>query len=325
MKVVYLIQTYRNPEQIYRLVQTIRRSSPESYILVSHNYAVCELDPALFQKLPKVTVLKLQGKGKRGDFSIVQGYLDAVRWLLTQGIEFDWLACLSGQDYPTQPLSQVERFLAETEYDGFLEYKDAFASASDLSRESSDRYLYQYWRSGWSSPLFESGRSVLGRILYRLSSIINRAQPLIQVCWSFDGLSIGVQASSPPFNQKFRCYSGEYFSTLSSQCVEFLYDFSERNPDLVSYYQKTNVPSESFLQTILVNSGQFKICDEHKRYVDFSNCRDGRPRVLTAEDYPEITQDNFHFARKFDAALDSQILDLLDGRIFQDSRQCHSL
>ena len=51
MKVCYLIQTYKNPEQIYRLVRTIKESTPDSYILISHNFAAQDLDVRPLQDL----------------------------------------------------------------------------------------------------------------------------------------------------------------------------------------------------------------------------------------------------------------------------------
>ena len=128
MKVVYLIQTYRNPEQIYRLVRIIKQSSPNSYVLISHDFTGCNLSPAPLRELSGVELIKTQIKGRRGQFSLVQTYLDAINWLFSRNVKFDWLCYLSSQDYPTQHLSKIEKFLTETSYDGFLEYFDAFSS-----------------------------------------------------------------------------------------------------------------------------------------------------------------------------------------------------
>jgi len=321
MKVLYLIQTYKNPEQIYRLVQTIKKSSPASYILVSHNFTYSYLDVAPLQNLPDVEVIN--GKGGRGDFSLIQGYLDAVDWLFSRQIDFDWLINITGQDYPTQPLPRIEKFLAETKYDGFLEYFESFSDSNQNlwgSHIGRDRYLYKYWRPGVHIPLFESGHSLCGRILNRLGVDFNKAQKLIRISWAFDdGLVVGFRAVSTPFNEKFLCYGGSYFHTLSRKCVHFLNGFSKNSTTLVDYYKKTSSPDESFLHTILVNSGLFNICNNNKRYIDFSVCPNGRPRVLTKEDYPILIKDDFHFARKFDIKQDSKVLNMLDARILQGS------
>lgn len=315
MKVLYLIQTHKNPEQIYRLVKTIKKSSPQSYVLVSHDFQSCNLDTTPLRELALVEVII--GQGGRGDFSIVQGYLDAVNWVFSHQIEFDWLVNITGQDYPTQPLPKIEKFLAETKYDGFSCYFDALSNSKQnpwerKRREGRDRYLYQYWRSGRYLPLWQRALIKFPRI------IINNIQPFIRINSSY-GLMIGVRASSTPFNQNFLCYAGSNFHTLSKKCIQYLHDFSKQNPHFNGYYQKTCIPDESFIQTILVNSGLFNICNDNKRYINFNNTQSGHPSILTSQDYPALTVENIHFARKFELAHDSKILDMLDKRILKNS------
>ncbi len=313
MKVLYFIQSHKNPEQINRLVHTIRKSSPDSYILVSHDFRACDLDVTPLRNLAGVEVIS--GIGGRVDFSIIQGYLNAVDWLFSHNIEFDWLINLSGQDYPTQPLPQIERFLEQTKYDGFLDYFNALHEPTRWGiKNTRERYLYQYSYPPISVP------RLLKKFINRSGVIINNAQPLLRMSCKFDRLMVGMLATSPPFNENFLCYVGSYFHTLSKKCVQFIYDYANKNTKFVDYYKKTCVPDECFFQTILVNSGLFKLCNDSKRYISFSNnCRDGHPRILTIEDYPEIIQKDVHFARKFDPVQDSRIIDMLDARILQVS------
>jgi hypothetical protein len=101
-----------------------------------------------------------------------------------------------------------------------------------------------------------------------------------------------------------------------------LHQFYQSYPEIVEYYKGVCVPDESFLQTILVNSGLFNLCNDNKRYYDFSQTRNGRPATLTTNDYNAIMQCEAHFGRKFDICKDSKILDLLDqeiGKVVFDS------
>jgi len=232
MKVLYFIQTYKNPEQIYRLVQTIKKSSPESYVLVSHNFTRSNLNVALLQNLPDVEVIR--GKGGRGDFSLMQGYLDALDWLFSHQIDFDWLINITGQDYPTQPLPQIEKFLAETKYDGFLDYFELSANSNPnpwCNRECSDRYFYEYWWVSRNLSLWQRALVKLPRM------IINNIQHFVRINSSY-GLMVGVRPTLSPFDSNFLCYRGSYFHTLSSKCVEYLYNFSKQNHALINYYKK---------------------------------------------------------------------------------------
>lgn len=310
MKVCYLLQSHKNPEQIHRLVRIIKKSSPDSEVLVSHDFSNCNLDKTVLRNLSGVHVIS--GKGGRGDFSIVQGYLDAVDWLLSHQIEFDWLINISGQDYPIQPLPQVENFLAQTSYDGFLEYFKVFSEQSHWSlREGQTRYLYRYHKLGFG--LTEWQRQILTPL-----KIINYIQPFFRINIAYD--LIGVRASAP-FNDTFICYGGSYFCTLSRKCIEYIYNFHQSHTEIVDYYKQVCVSDESFIQTVLMNSRLFNLCNDGKRYFDFSKTRNGRPQSLTINDYPALMESNAHFARKFDIAQDSEILDLLDTIILQKSQE----
>ena len=317
IKILYIIQTFKAPDQIQRLVQIIKRSSASSEIIISHDYTVSHLDVEPLQALG-AQVLKLNGKGGRGDFSMLQGYLDAIEWAYDHQIQFDWVINLSGQDYPTQPLLMIEQFLELTHYDGFLSYFEAFSDTKENpwgSREGRNRYLYQYWRSGLVIPK----QTLQSRALGRLELAIEKVQPFLRVFSIYDCLMVGANAHSPIFDEKFLCYGGSYYHALSSKCVRYLYDFSQQSPQVVEHYRRTVCPNESFIQTILINSGLFNFCNDCKRYLDFASEEDSsRPRTLRAKDYPVLIQDNIHFARKFEPAQDSEILDLLDAKILQN-------
>ncbi len=134
---------------------------------------------------------------------------------------------------------------------------------------------------------------------------------------------LGVRRKSL-FNQDFVCYGGSFFTTLSKKCVEYVYvySFCENHPEVIEYYKKVCVSDESFLQTILVNSRQFNLCNDNKLYFDFSQTRNGRPKILTSNDYDAIVESQAHFARKFDIYKDSKILDILDKEITQLTANC---
>jgi len=309
MTVCYLIQTYKNPEQIYRLVKLITNTTSNSFILISHNFNSCSLSTSLFQEFKNVAIISNNGV-MMGSFAILQGFLDAIDWLLNQQIKFDWLINLSGQDYPTQPLSKFENFLESTKYDGFIEYFDVYSQQSPWNKRTVNaRYLYHYKH-------FQQYLSPWQRLMLKpIKHIVNNSQPLIRLDSSY-GLTVGIKSFHNLFNKNFTCYGGSYFATFSRQCVMYLYFFVKENPRVVDYYKRTFIPEESLIQTVLVNSKKFNLYNNNYRYSDFMNSRHGHPRILNSQDYSMITKDNIYFARKFDMTVDSVILDKLDRRIF---------
>lgn len=312
MKVAYLIQTHKNPEQINRLVGTLRRSSPESSIVISNNVHGCQLDEGFLQRLPNVWVLR-HHVVRPGDFSLVQGYLDALHWLFSRNMEFDWIANLTGQCYPVQPLKSVESFLAETKFDGFMHHFDAFSNSPSNfwgARQGRDRYLYHY-------RVLTRGLTRWEWRLCRLpAQAVNRIQRFIRLNTSAD-LLLGIRASAPPFNSHFACYGGPNLMTLSRRCAKYIDHFIQQRPDVVDYYKRTYIPAESFLHTVLANNGRFRFCNDSKRFIDWTVDYAGHPRILTVADLPRITGGEFHFARKFDIERDGKVLDLLDESILK--------
>jgi len=305
MTICYLIQTYKNPEQIYRLVKLIKKTTSNSFIVVSHNFNSCNLNVNLLRKLQNVEVIPNNGV-MMGSFAILQGFFDAIAWLLNQKIKFDWLINLSGQDYPTQPLYKVEDFLANTDYDGFVEYYDVYSKQSPWSKKIvNTRYLYSYKH-------FKEYLSPRQKYMLRpIKHIVNNCQPFVRLDYSY-GLIVGMKNFYHLFNKNFTCYGGSFFATISQVCAKYLYNFVRDHPRVLDYYKKTFIPEESFIQTVLVNSKQFNLYNSNFRYTDFTASRHGHPRILTTKDFSSLTQANIHFARKFDMNVDSIILDKLD-------------
>lgn len=300
MKVVYFIQSHKNPEQIRRLVKVIKKSSANSLVLISHDFSCCDLDLTGLQHFSGIELIKRYKSARRGDESIFKIYLNAINWLYEHNCNFDWLICLSGEDYPVQPIPQIEAFLATTAYDGFISYWDVLSAESPWGKEAGRKRLFaQYialpqWSMWWL------------RKLTRIEPFI----PYLKIQWRF--ALIGVGARSVPFNDNFKCYGGWYWNTLSRKCVDFLRSYLEQHPKLWKFYQKTLDPEESLVASVLLNSNQFNICNDCLRYLDFSLDRFGYARSLTEDDYGKLVSGNYHFARKFDPKPDNKILDMLD-------------
>lgn len=309
MKVCYLIQTHKEPDQIDRLVRRIKSLTPTAQILISHDFTHCDLERSRFEDLSDVDIIA--SRGGRGNFAIVQSYLDGIQWLLDTGSDFSWLINLSGQDYPIQPLAQVEQFLSQTDYDGFVHHFKVFSNQSPWKRnEGYSRYKYRYRTVVSTLPDWQ-------KKLLKPVKILNYIQPFFRVNFSY-GVTLGLR-TPVPFDENFVCYGGSFLCTLSRNCIEYLHNFVASNPEIVHYYQGVAIPDECFIQTVLINSRLFKLCNDCKRYFDFSETRDGHPRILSTIDFPALTQSQAHFARKFDPAHDEQILELIDRQLLETS------
>lgn len=303
--VCYYIQSHRDPEQIYRLVQTLRKGSRRGVIVVQHDATRCALDWAPLAALADVHLLPAYATPRvRSEFGgQLEPYLDAARWLERQGVAYDWLASLTAQDYPVTPVPRIEEYLSSSNADGYLHYWDVLSPRSPWSRRKARvRYWYKYWRlPDWTTPMLHATR-VLTKVL--------------PIHFYLDyGPYVGVRRLRTPFGADFRCHGGWTWSSLRHEVVRYVLDFLLAHPAIEAHYRRTVAAEESMVPTVLANSGRFALVDDALRYVDYTGARQGYPRVLTRADLPMLRSGRYHFARKFDLAVDRQVLDDIDREL----------
>jgi hypothetical protein len=304
MRICYFIQNHLAPPQAERLLRTLRRGQPDCFILVGHDGFAGHATAEEVARALDADVFALTEPARRGYFSLLQPYFDAVEWLARRGTAYDWLVYLSAQDYPVRPLPELAARLATADCDGFLRYWDACNPAGAWGhrrRQGQVRYFYQY----------RDAPSWLGPAL-RLARPLNRVQSLVHIHLSY-GLRVGLRRGRRrrPFGAGLTCYAGLQWTTLSRACAEHVLERSRAEPRLMEWFRATICPDEAVVQTLLLNGGRFRLANDDLRYVDFSGSRDGRPRLLSASDLPHLTCGRYCFARKFER--DSPVLDLLDA------------
>jgi len=300
----YFIQSHRDPEQIYRLVRTLRTGSPRTQVVLQHNSANCPLDEERFRALPGVHLLYPRHPQVRANFSCqVQPYLDAIELLEERKIDYDWLVSLTAQCYPVKSPSEIEAFHDAARGDGFIRYWDVESPTSPWSwRKPRARYWHRYRRlPSQAEPWLRAVRPLT---------------KILPIHFYLDyGPLVGVRRLRTPFENGFRCYGGWAWFSLRRHAVLYLRDYLAEHPDLVRHYQETVTPEESIVQTVLVNSQRFELVNDDLRYIDYSNARKGSPRTLTSADLRMLSEGSFLFARKFDLGIDGEVLDRIDREL----------
>jgi hypothetical protein len=302
--VAYHLETHTNPRQVQRLVRTLRAQAPDSPIVVNHDARAPALDPALFRGLDVAVQI---GVGGYSDLSHARRWLQTAQWLAEEGVDYDWLSNLSGQDYPVRPLGDVHRELAASEADAFLEYFDVFdADQSPWGlRLGTTRYTYSHRRV---RPLTRRQMKVL-----RPLQVVNRLQPWGRLTTA-TGLTVGRRVASP-WGRDLRLYGGSFFVTLRRPVVEFMCGWVVDHADVMEHWSHSLAPAEVFFQTALVNDGSFRLVNDCRRYFDFSATRFNHPKTLTSEDLPAVLASGKDFCRKVDDRVDAGLIDALDRQL----------
>jgi len=301
VRVAYLVQSHAHPALLARLVRTLRAGS-DGTILVVHDACRARLDESILAGTG-ARVVQRTTPVLRGDFSMLDPYLEGAARLLADGDRFDWLVYLSGQDYPVRPVPAIEAGLAASAFDGYLAHWDVEAPGSPWPPQRAHRrYRYQYLRlpSAFAPSL---------ALLHPLEAVT----PLH--CYRTYGALVGWPARRPPFSATFRCYGTWMWQSLRRPCVEVLLEVLATNRSLVAYYRRTVVPDESFVATVLVNSGRFRLANDNRRFADTAEQPGGHARALGTDDFERLTDGSFDFARKVEPGKSDELLDALDRRV----------
>jgi len=311
MRISFVLQTYRSPGQIGRLVEALDRDCSDSLIVVAHSGPLSGLAGLACRN--RIDHL-LPAAPARGRFGLIDSYLCALRWLRRQPRAYDWIVLLSGQDYPIRPLPELRATLEQSVVDGYFHHFDPLTENPDRSgpmawprREGADRYLFRY-------RFLTDELTTLERALLNIPRRLLGLTRSYRLNTSF-GLGVGRRADATPFSPAFRLYAGSYWHIIRRECAEAVLDFVDANPRTVEYFRQLVLPDECFIQTILLNDRAFRVSAQDLRYFDFRGSRHGHARTLGPTDLDAAFASGCFFGRKFDDVLHPQVFDLLDARL----------
>lgn len=314
MKVLYLIQTFKNLPQIVRLVRTIRQSDPSGVVLISHNREAFKLETTAFAGLSDVHIINISG-GSRIDFSLPASYLAALEQAHELGIHFDWVINLTGQCYPVRPLREFVSLLERAQVDAFIDHRQVFDEQGRGGgiwpyEEAHGRYHYQYhWRLTRRALPW-----VWGKVLRALLIVPHKIQPWVRIDTSY-ALQIGLRDRSSIVSPAFPLFGGSYYMTLSRRAADYLREFTRSHPQIRAHFSRMNVPSEVYAHTILANNPELALSGKQHLFIDVAHNKRGLPCTLEVNDLDRIAASGAFFARKFDPAIDSAVLDRLDQQV----------
>ena len=308
--VVYFLQTHHKPAQVARLVQVITEGSPDAVVLVSHDVAGPALDVAGLQALGNVHVLLHEGG--YGDFSHLDRYFAAVDWLDANGVDYDWLENLTGQDYPLRPIPEIEDALAATDYDGFLLYSPVFPDRVPASADqgagpvtprsgpfdATMRHDYRHWRFGRPTPAKQ-------RWLRPLMAI-NFVQPWIRLSNSY--ASVGVRAAA-------RCSARASTATAarsSARCAPSAPGTSGTMPGPTPMWSPFSVPPSHRRRRSCIRSSSTPAGSAltwTTSATSTGRATHTHPRTLGPADLDKMLASDAHWARKLDLDKDAKLFE----------------
>jgi Core-2/I-Branching enzyme len=233
------------------------------------------------------------------------GLVDAALAGLARGAAdgCDYFALISGRDFPLRPLEEILELFEEAGSRSFLEH---FPLPDPRWRyEGRDRTdFYTYTVLGRRETCVPRGEDT--SFLSRRGRLLNellRARGALKPTRRF-----------PPYARPF---GGSQWWNLSRAAADHVLGFLDAHPDYRRYHEHTLAPDELFFQSILLGTGfaaEHEVVDEALRFMRWPE-GGSHPRVLTIEDLPAMLASGKPFGRKFDAAVDREVLARLRERV----------
>lgn len=279
----FIVVSHRDPPMVRRLMTKLTEMFDRPRIVCHHDFSKCALGDEPFGD--HVSFVRPHIATGWGDFSVVEATVMAIRQMFTAASAPDWFVLLSGADYPIKPAAKiVEDLFADPECDGYLTFEriDPESPASEWQKECVQRY---YSTVLMTLPLVNK------QVRLRPSIVPKR--------WL-------------PFSENLRCYAGSQWFAANGRAAEHILRFWETDTSgLARHCRSVPFSEETFFQCVLGNASHLKLTPNNWRYTDWTGQK-SHPKTLCRDDLPKLLASNAHFARKFDTALDTSVLDDLD-------------
>lgn len=276
MRIAYVIVAHQLPGQLVRLVR--RLNSPNAQFLIHINRrsddSILDAVAAGLAGLDNVVFLR-RHRLHWGSFGHVRATIEAFDELERRDLPHDYVALMTGQDYPIKPAAEIERVLAASGGHSFMAFDRVPGGVIDGMKRITH----------WHERRIGVPRG------WHLSVPVNRRYPLGMVPWG-----------------------GSSYWWLTREAVDHVRDWIREHPRGYRFFRHVDIPDEVMFQSILMNSplADRVVCDE-LRLVDWT--RRPMPWIFRADDLEELRTSPKMVARKFDMTVDAEILDLIDREL----------
>ncbi len=290
MKIAYILLAYNQHDHFTRLQKELISVNNYLYIHIDkkHEYS--------FPIKPGSNIYFETNSHKVfwGEFSQVEAQIKLLRNAITNKSN-DYFILLYGSDYPVRSQAHIQKYLGQQKKEHINIVK-----------------------------MPEAGKT-LDRIQYFRVLEANRNDSLLGLTKRALNHSIRILDIKRELPRKYRhmtLFGGSSWWVLSRECIKYILEYIDDNPEFVNFWKHTLIPDETFFHTIIGNS---KFMDRVKPNVMYTNWIKGEsnPRIISEKDFPILKKGTFTndfgthdilFARKFDDN-SSSIIEKIDREL----------
>ncbi|MEI6561786.1 MAG: beta-1,6-N-acetylglucosaminyltransferase [Verrucomicrobiota bacterium] len=301
MGLAYCILAHKNPAQIARLLRAL--AHPDNVCVIHYDKRAPRAEHAALARIASesANVHLLPARAVLwGRYNVVGVQLEGIKRCLALGNRWSHFITLSGQDFPLQPQREMVAELEAARATSFLSFFDPSVEPhwNNLADRTGRVYI--------ESPLLESLLKIpfFGRRLRRLCGWTDR-MPCVP--W--------VRREVPSW---FRYMGGSNHVILSREAAAYLVTDPHARR-IIQWLKYSGIPDESLFQSVLLNSPlAASVANDDRRAICWESKGSPSPITFTLAHLPWLRQARAEgklFARKFDPAVDAEILSAIEKEI----------
>lgn len=320
MKTAYLVIAHKNAEQIKRLILRLEDGEGDIFIHVDSSmdekeysglYEQCHTDRCHF--------VEQRMHGVLDDRSLVDITMLCIGAALThareRNIHYDYYALLSGQDYPLKPMQWIE---------------------SQLMQTYPMPYIESYFRNETGGKMAELKYNRSRMLIRYRSWVCNDIPKVLRV--PFQGVGVFLRTVLRLFGgttmqrlskQGVIVRMGSQWWILPDKIIEPIQDaYEKKTPLSETLLTESCTPDETYFQTMCRDDalepyfsfgGTKAEIRNNRTYTDFGGKSGrklkGHPYVLTEADFERLKASGCWFARKFDDAVNTEIIRKIEAEL----------
>ena len=308
--VACLVLVHKNFSQLLRLCNSLRHSNVKIFIHIDKKMKISKEEIKLLGEYQdNICVLPKRYSCFLDEWSLIEATLALINYAKeTLRENVGYYVLMSGQDYLIKPITDFVDFLHDNYPRPFI----------DCTPRSTDNWVGEKFAHTRLRIYARKLRHIVGvRGFLLLSLYLERLIPQRYTLYN----------QLKKFN--INLFGGSAWWVLPDGVIDEIIAFVNENPEFIKLYKWSDTPEETFFQTLIMQ-GRFRslvqVNDPEEReqncltYANFetpTKSFTGHPHIITIEDYDCLVCKEQFIARKFDIAVDCDIIDKLDMNLIK--------
>ena len=274
MKQAILITAYKDIEQLDLLIQQFDNDF-NFYIHIDKKSKIQKKQIELLKQIENVKCVIQDFKINWGGLNHLKAYLKLSEIALKNS-ENEVFHLITGQDYPLKSKAEFKKFFDENKHLNFIEF---------------DKMPTPNWKDG---GMYRLEHFNFHDYINAKTYIGNRMHPRIFKFQKWFNVK-------RPIHFDLQCFGGSTYWSLSRIVLQYVIDYTNKNPAFLNRFKFSFCAEEIYFQTIILNSKHKQnVVDNNLRFIDWESGKGGYPAFFDERDFGRLVDSNKFFARKID-------------------------